>query len=59
MAEMEKTNARYCKRCKYACKHSSEVICCYILHTGHSRGCPIGMCDKFEKKGRKRKVKLK
>lgn len=27
--------------------------------TDERRGCPIGMCDKFEKKGRKRKVKLK
>ena len=60
MAEMVKTSAKYCRKCKYAFKHSdTDIICGYILRTDMSRGCPVGMCDKFEKKGRKKKVQLK
>lgn len=50
MGEMIKTSIKYCRKCKYSYNHSQTEIMC---------GCPVGMCDKFEKKGRKRKVKLK
>lgn len=57
---MVKTSTKYCRKCKYSWKHSNtEIICGYIVETKMSRGCPVGMCDKFESRGRKRKVKLK
>ena len=60
MGEMTKTSIKYCRKCKYAYKHNqTEIMCGYYLQTRLRRGCPVGMCDKFEKKGRKRKVKLK
>ena len=60
MGEMTKTSTKYCRKCKYSWKHSdTDIIYGYIVDTKMRRGCPVGMCDKFEKKGRKRKVKLK
>lgn len=60
MAEMKKTSKAYCGKCKYLRKLSStEEFCRYIEIAGKSRGCPVGMCDKFESKGRKRKEKTK
>ena len=60
MAEMKKTSKSYCLKCKYSRKLSDTcVFCGYIDMEGKSRSCPVGMCDKFEKKDRKRKVKLK
>ncbi len=58
MGEMTKTSVKYCRKCKYSYNQSqTEIMCGYYSKTGLRRGCPVGMCDKFEKKGRKRKVK--
>ena len=60
MGEMTKTSIKYCRKCIYSYKHSqTEIMCGYYLQTRLRRGCPVGMCDKFEKKGRKKRVKLK
>lgn len=61
MGEMTKTSVKYCRKCKYAYKNNqTEVMCGYYLQTRLRRGCPVGMCDKFEKRGRKkRRVQLK
>lgn len=60
MGEMTKTSIKYCRKCKYAYKNNqTEIMFGYYLQTRLRRECPVGMCDKFEKKGRKRKVKLK
>lgn len=60
MGEMTKTSIKYCRKCKYSYKQSqTEIMYGYYLQTRLRRRCPVGMCDKFEKKGRKRKVKLK
>lgn len=54
MGEMTKTSVKYCRKCKYSYKHNqTEIMCGYYLQTRSRRGCPVGMCDKFEKKGRK------
>ena len=39
-----------CDRCKYHTYFDGyEVICYYIVYTGHRRGCPFGdKCTKFE-----------
>ena len=42
-----------CRKCKYFSKanghHYSYAACNYILHEGHSRGCPAGdECDKYD-----------
>lgn len=61
MGEMIKTSIKYCRKCIYSYKHSqTEVMRGYYSQTGLRRGCPVGMCDKFEKRGRKkRRVQLK
>ena len=60
MGEMIKTSIKYCRKCKYSYKHNqTEIMCGYYLQTRSRRGCPVGMCDKFEKKGRKKRVQLK
>lgn len=61
MGEMIKTSIKYYRKCIYSYKHSqTEVMCGYYSQTGLRRGCPVGMCDKFEKRGRKkRRVQLK
>lgn len=61
MGEMTKTSVKYCRKCKYAYKHNqTEIMCGYYLQTRLRRECPVGMCDKFEKRGRKkRRVQLK
>ena len=52
MGEMTKTSVKYCRKCKYSYNHSqTEIKCGYYSKTGLRRGCPVGMCDKFEKKG--------
>lgn len=60
MGEMTKTSVKYCWKCKYSYKQSqTEIMCGYYLQTRLRRGCLIWMCDKFEKKGRKKRVQLK
>ena len=61
MGEMIKTSIKYCRKCIYSYKHSqTEVMRGYYSQTGLRRGCPVGMCDKFEKRDRKkRRVQLK
>lgn len=60
MGEMTKTSTKYCRKCKYSWKHSdTDIICGYIVATQMSRGCPVGMCDKFESRGRNRRAQLK
>lgn len=57
---MVKTSTKYCRKCRYSWKHSNtEIICGYIVETKMRRGCPVGMCDKYEPVGRKRVAKLK
>ena len=39
------------KDCKYRGKFhhdDNSGYCDYITHTGHSRGCPVESCDKYE-----------
>lgn len=51
-----------CKTCKYhgyiGCGYCMDMICQYILVTGHMRGCPVGDdCIKYEK-GKRAKTKV-
>ena len=55
MGRMKKTSKEYCITCKYHIggdteKSTSRIACQYILKTGNRRGCPVGVCDKYEKK---------
>lgn len=60
MGEMTKTSTKYCRKCKYLWKHSdTDIICGYIVATQMRHGCPVGMCDKFESRGRNRRAQLK
>ena len=48
------------KKCR-SCIHlwiqgaSGVTACQYVLNTGQRRECPVGWCNKFEPKKRKRK----
>lgn len=47
MAEMTKTTAEYCKSCIYSQVFTGGTrVCAYISIEKHSRGCPVGYCDK-------------
>lgn len=54
---MIKTTAKLCRKCRYSsingqgCK---DVACMYIEYTKKRRGCPVGMCDKYEPKKREK-----
>ena len=54
---MIKTSLEVCKSCKYGLYNGTNggAICDYISITKHSRKCPVGKCDKYEAKKRKRK----
>lgn len=55
MAEMIKTNRKKCKQCIYGtgAVETHNVSCEYLFLTGKRRACPVGLCDKFEEKGKK------
>lgn len=55
--EMIETSLQLCKSCKYGLYNGTNggVICDYIGVTKHSRKCPVGQCDKYEAKRRKKK----
>ena len=53
----KKTNARLCQRCRYKVELSGSTPYCDYLHkTGERRNCPVGWCDKYEPRN-KRKVR--
>ena len=54
---MIKTSLEVCKSCKYGLYNGTNggVIWDYIGVTKHSRKCPVGQCDKYEAKRRKKK----
>lgn len=49
--DMHETSPEYCYDCRYRLGNS----CNYINATGHSRRCPGGWCNKYEKQQGKRK----
>lgn len=59
MAEMRKTTPALCRKCIHSTNASivgAIPICNYLLDTGKRRGCPLGVCDKFEQGRRRKKV---
>ena len=55
---MEKTTKAMCRKCTHCWSQAAgeySVMCHYVLDTGKRRNCPIGYCDKFEPKKRKRR----
>ena len=56
-ANSNKTHSnRKCRTCKYRAYEYSVNGCDYTLITGHSRGCSVKDCDRYEK-GPKIKIK--
>lgn len=58
--EIRKIKREKCKFCRYSSSKSARssaynITCAYIEKTGHSRGCRPDMCDKFERRRRKKK----
>lgn len=57
MSEMVRTTPAMCKKCKYSLvngQSKNDTTCAYIEFKKKSRGCPVGWCDKYERKGRKK-----
>lgn len=58
MSEMIKTTTKICKSCKYSkswLNKQEDYYCDYLLMTHMRRGCPVGQCDKYEKRTGKNK----
>lgn len=55
--EMIETSLKLCKSCEYGLYNGTNggVICDYISITKHSRKCPVGQCDKYQPRKKKRK----
>ena len=55
--KMVRTSKSSCRQCDFVIDMGGKtrVGCNYILKTLHSRKCPVGQCDKYEAKRRKRK----
>lgn len=53
--KMRKADQKLCRSCKYGTVLSSgtRVVCDYYGKTGQRRECPVGSCDKYEKKQKK------
>lgn len=50
---MVKTSEKVCKSCKYGITFGAGYYCCDYLHKrGSRRGCSIGECDKYERRGK-------
>lgn len=53
-----RTSQKMCRRCRYSTTISGNYnVCYYISYTKKHRGCPVGWCDKYEPKRRKRRTK--
>ena len=51
MGTMVNTTADYCKKCEYHFGGDNAIISCdYLLKTGKLRKCPVGKCNKFKKR---------
>lgn len=49
--KMKKTTPAMCSRCVHGGKfNTTTVMCNYLEDTGKRRGCPIGYCDKYERR---------
>ena len=48
MPTQTKHSEKKCKTCKYRAARQELNGCDYILIAGHSRGCPVKECDKYE-----------
>lgn len=54
--EMIKTSITVCKKCKFSeWSNNSNVTCGYFSMTKKLRNCPIGLCDKYQPRKRKKK----
>ena len=54
-SEKIKTSEKLCKTCKYGITFGAGYYCCDYLHKrGARRGCSVGECDKYERRGRKK-----
>ncbi len=58
--DMVKVTDKYCDTCKYAPRKEQPVSkygCNYYLITKISRGCPVGWCNKKERRSKGGKIK--
>jgi hypothetical protein len=53
---MRKTSEKMCRKCRYSGATSGGMVMCeYMAIEYHSRGCPVGLCDKFDLRKKRRK----
>lgn len=55
-AKMHETSVKLCKTCVYGVTFVEGYNACdYMGKTGQRRGCPLGLCNKYKKRGGRRK----
>lgn len=46
---LKKSDVAYCKKCIHHGNFDQQILCEYMYHTGHRRGCRAGVgCEKRE-----------
>lgn len=46
---LKKADIAYCKKCGFHGNFDQQILCEYMVRTGHRRGCPAGAgCEKRE-----------
>lgn len=53
--QMRKTSQKLCRTCRYSISTGGGLVCGHLAKARRSRGCRVGECDKYEKRGRRRK----
>ena len=49
MLKVDNSYRSPCATCAYHHTHTTKtVLCMYIVATKQQRGCPVGLCDKYE-----------
>ena len=57
MGDMIKTSKNVCKSCKYSMIMNETIYACdYMGRVGELRNCPIGWCDKYKPKPKRKSV---
>lgn len=55
--EMQRTSQQLCRSCRFSMPISGIAYACdYLCMTKTRRNCPIGWCDKYEPRKRKKVV---
>lgn len=54
--QMVRTSRSFCRQCRFGMDYGGRtaVYCNYLEMTGKLRDCPVGWCDKYQPRKRKK-----